>query len=359
MPTHIGIGLFTGQVPPGSGRTIAEEYADTLALGRLAEEVGFDSVWVSEHHGASDGYLPSLLPMLAALAAVTDRVQLGTGVLLVPFHDPLRLAEDAAVVDQISNGRLILGLGLGWREEEFRMWGVPVGERLRRTTETVEVLRRAWTGERFTFEGRHFRYDRVLVTPAPARPGGPPVYLGGFAEPAVRRAGRLGDGYIRSRSGLEGSRRSLTWAEDGARAAGKDPASLGFALLQNAFVARGEDAWALVRDAAAHQLGTYEGWRLEGDTPDGTMRVVPPDEATLRALTPAGEPEQVLAALTPIVEAFGGRRELHLIVRLHYPGMGRETSARAIELFAGAVLPELRAAAATAERGLDTEPASE
>src|SRR5881227_2019763 len=133
MTVRIGIGLFTGQVPPGSDRTFEREYREVLDLVRLAEALGFDSAWVSEHHGSSDGYLPSLLPMLGAFAAATDRIKLGTGVVLAPFHDPLRLAEDVAVVDQLSVGRLILGLGLGWREEEFRMFGQQPRERLRRT----------------------------------------------------------------------------------------------------------------------------------------------------------------------------------------------------------------------------------
>jgi alkanesulfonate monooxygenase SsuD/methylene tetrahydromethanopterin reductase-like flavin-dependent oxidoreductase (luciferase family) len=177
---RIGIGLFTGQIPPGSARTFAQEYAETLELVRLAESLGFDSAWVSEHHGSSDGYLPSLLPMLAAFAAVTERIALGTGVVLAPLHDPLRLAEDAAVVDQLSGGRLILGLGVGWRQEEFRMFEASMRYRGLRTEETVEVLRRAWTGRRFSFEGRVLSCDRVRVTPPPARPGGPPIYLGGY-----------------------------------------------------------------------------------------------------------------------------------------------------------------------------------
>ena len=121
MGVRVGIGLFTAQLPASSKRSFEQEYRETLELVRLAERVGFDSAWVSEHHGSSDGYLPSLLPMLAAFAAVTERIELGTGVVLTPLHDPLRLAEDAAVVDRLSGGRLMLGIGNGWREEEFRI----------------------------------------------------------------------------------------------------------------------------------------------------------------------------------------------------------------------------------------------
>jgi probable F420-dependent oxidoreductase len=342
---QVGIGLFTGQVPPGSGRTFAQEYREVLDLVRLAEALGFDSAWVSEHHGAGDGYLPSLLPVLGAFAAATDRIRLGTGVVLAPFHDPLRLAEDAAVVDQLSGGRLILGLGLGWRDEEFRMFGQSRSERVGRTIDTVEVLRRAWTGQRFSFEGRAYRYDRVQVTPPPARQPGPPIYLGGFVEPSVRRAGRLADGYIRSRGGgIEAMRESLGWAEQEARRAGRDVDGFGFAQLQNAFVWEGGDAWELVRDGVAHQIGMYAAWDRGADTPGQGFSLLPPPEETLRRLTPTGTPEEVARALRPIVQAFADRREFHLIVRLHYPGMGFDTASRAVELFGERVLPALKGA---------------
>lgn len=122
---RVGIGLVTAEVPPGSGRAPADEYSGTLRIAERAEELGFDSLWTSEHHGVSDGYLPSQLVLLSAVAAVTARMRLGTGVLVAPVHEPLRLAEDAAVLDQLSRGRLTLGLGLGWRAEEYRMFGVP------------------------------------------------------------------------------------------------------------------------------------------------------------------------------------------------------------------------------------------
>jgi probable F420-dependent oxidoreductase len=343
VSVQIGLGLFTAQVPPGSGRTFTQEYREITDLVRLAESLRFDSAWVSEHHGSSDGYMPSLLPTLAAFAAATDHIKLGTGVMLTPFHHPLRLAEDAATVDLLSSGRLILGLGLGWREEEFRMFGIPIRERVSRTTETVEILRRAWTGQRFSFEGRHFNYDQVRVTPPPERAGGIPIYLGGYVPQAVKRAGRLGDGYIRSRGGgLEETKQAVRLAEEGAREAGRDPSALAFAQLQNAFVWDEGDAWDVVKETVVHQLGVYGGWGAGGDVPGKDLQYVPPDEATMRQLTPAGTPAEVAARLRPMVEAFAGRREFHLIVRLHYPGMDFDTAAHAIELFAEQVIPALK-----------------
>ena len=141
MTFKLGTGLYTGQIPSTSPRTFHQEYQDTLALVRLTEDEGLDSAWVSEHHGSADGYLPSLLPLLAAFAAVTERIELGTGVVLAPFHDPLRLAEDFAVVDQISGGRVIAGLALGWRDEEFRAFGIDPHTKVGRTIEISKILR--------------------------------------------------------------------------------------------------------------------------------------------------------------------------------------------------------------------------
>jgi probable F420-dependent oxidoreductase len=349
MSVRVGIGLFTAQLPDGSERSFAQEYAETLELVRLADQVGFDSAWVSEHHGSSDGYLPSLLPMLAAFAAVTERIELGTGVVLTPLHDPLRLAEDAAVVDQLSDGRLILGLASGWREEEFRMFGVPTSDRGPRTEESVEILRRAWSGRRFSFEGRVLRYDRVKVTPPPARPDGPPILLGGYARRGVERAGRLADGYITDETGPDELRENLGLIDRAAREVGRDPSDLSVVLLQNVFVTREGGGWqdgvpwSLLRAGVAHQLGAYEAWDAGADTPElDRLDPMMPSEEDVRLSTPAGSPEEVLGALLPTVREFGDR-DLQLVVRLHYPGMDLETAASAVELFASDVLPALKA----------------
>jgi probable F420-dependent oxidoreductase len=344
VTVRIGIGLFTGQVPPGSERTFEKEYRETLELVRLAEALGFDSAWVSEHHGSSDGYLPSLLVMLAAFAEATSEIRLGTGVALTPLHDPIRLAEDAAVVDQLSAGRLTLGLGVAWREEEFRMFGVPLAERRARTDETIEICRRAWTGERFSFEGTIFRYDRIRVTPPAAQEGGLPILVGGYVDATFRRAGELGDGHITDAADHEAVRTAVAGMERAARDAGRDPSQLHLALMQNAFVAEGgADAWDAVRNGVEHQWGAYEAWEKGHDTPEhDSLEPFLANPETARAVTAAGTPEEVAHRLRPTVDAFGDRPNFELIVRLHYPGMSFDDTARAVELFGERVIPALK-----------------
>ncbi|MGE5227738.1 MAG: LLM class flavin-dependent oxidoreductase [Planctomycetaceae bacterium] len=342
MTVRIGVGLFTGQVPAGSARTVAQEYRDTVAMARLAESLGFDGAWVSEHHGASDGYLPSLLVMLAALAEATTRIRLGTGVVLTPLHDPVRLAEDAGVVDQLSEGRLVLGLGLGWREEEFRMLRIPQREALARHVETVEILRRAWSGERFSFRGEVFSYDRIRVTPPPYRDGGPPILLGGYVDAALRRAGAIGDGHLTDADDAGHLARAVELMDAGAREAGKDPASLSLVLMQNVALADDGDPWSSVRDGVVHQIGAYAAWDQGHDTPDHDALEPPASaEADARAATLAGTPEEVAAALRPVVDAYGDR-DLELVLRFHYPGMALEPAAAAMRLAAERLLPALR-----------------
>jgi probable F420-dependent oxidoreductase len=344
MVVRVGIGLFTGQVPAGSPRSFAQEYRETLELVRLAEALGFDSAWVSEHHGSSDGYLPSLMVMLGAFADATSHIRLGTGVVLTPFHDPIRLAEDAAVVDQLSDGRLTLGLGIGWREEEFRMFGVPIEERVPRLVDTVAILRRAWTGERFSYEGAVLSCDRVRVTPPPARSGGPPILLGGYADAAIRRAGRIGDGHITDADDTGHVQHAVSLMDEAAREAGRDPSASHLALMVNAFVADGgQQAWDLARTGVLHQLGAYEAWDAGHDTPEhDSLETDGADEHAARRGTAAGTPEDVVHALRPLVAAHGTRKEFDLIVRLHYPGMPFDTAARAVELFGERVLPALK-----------------
>jgi alkanesulfonate monooxygenase SsuD/methylene tetrahydromethanopterin reductase-like flavin-dependent oxidoreductase (luciferase family) len=174
----------------------ADLYAETLDHIQAAEALGFPLVWLTEHHFIDDGYLPSVLTMAAAVAARTSRVTIGTNVLLLPLHHPLRVAEDAAVVDALSRGRLRLGLGLGYKLEEFGAFQVGRRTRAGRMEEGIQILRGAWGPGPFSFEGRHYRFRDVDVTPKPPQGASLPIWLAGRTEAPVRRAAQYADGLI-------------------------------------------------------------------------------------------------------------------------------------------------------------------
>src|SRR5919108_412929 len=186
-----GIGYYSLQSPPHNPTPHQKLYAEMLEEISAAEELGFESAWLTEHHFLDDGYCPSLLLTAAAIGARTKKVRIGTGVLLLPLHDPIKVAEDSAVADLISGGRLILGLGLGYRKEEFEGFHVSLKQRKGRMEEGLEILQKSWADEPFSFQGRYYRYNNINVTPKPVQKP-IPIWIGAFTEPAIRRAARIG-----------------------------------------------------------------------------------------------------------------------------------------------------------------------
>ncbi len=172
--------------------TVAEGFRDTLEQVVLAEELGYDHAFVSEHHFLKNDMLPSPLIAISYLAAKTQRIKLGTGLLLLPLHDPVRIAEDTSVVDVISEGRLILGLGQGFRPEEFDGFHRNLKDRNKLMREGIQLLRRFWTEKDVTFEGEMFNYKNLNVTPKPLQKS-PPIWIGAKVPSAIRVAADLGD----------------------------------------------------------------------------------------------------------------------------------------------------------------------
>ncbi len=196
------------------------------------EALGYDSVWTGEHIFF---YGPTFdaLTVLAACAARTSRITLGTAVFLLPLRPPAIAAKEVASLDLISGGRVVLGVGVGGEyPKEFAACGVPVNERGRRTDEAIRVLRMLWTESNVSFEGRFTHLDGVTLMPRPARPGGPPIWVAGRSDGAIRRAGRLGDGYVPYLFSPERYRDSLTKVRQQAEAAGRDPDAVTPALYQ-------------------------------------------------------------------------------------------------------------------------------
>ena len=171
-------------------------YAEVLEQIEWAESLGYDDVWLTEHHFVDDGHAPSPLVIGGAVAARTKRMRIGTGVLLLPLYDPVRVAEDGATIDILSDGRFELGVGIGYRVEEFAGLGIDRKHRAGRANEGLEIIRRLWEGETVTFQGKHFHIEGAKLSPLPVQRPRPPLWVGGFAEPAMRRAAKYADGFI-------------------------------------------------------------------------------------------------------------------------------------------------------------------
>ncbi|MFZ0657167.1 MAG: LLM class flavin-dependent oxidoreductase [Candidatus Binataceae bacterium] len=321
--------------PPGSTIPAPELYREMLGQVETAETLGFDSVWLTEHHFTDDGYLPAMMPAAAAIAARTHRITIGTFVLLAPMQHPLRLAEDSAVVDVISNGRLRLGLGLGYRAEEFAGFGVPRAERLGRTLETLEILRRAWTGERFSFEGKYFKFTDVRVLPRPASLPYPELLWGAGTAKAIRRAAKLDLGFA-----CVGGRREIGIYLDALKAEGRDPSRYSIINSRVVYVADSEaEAWNDTRDALMYQAELYSKWLSASSGADPSRVLIRPDPERLKRTSILGPPDFVLRRLAEIVDTVP-MTELNVAMQL--PGLDPALTRRSLERFGREILPAMK-----------------
>jgi probable F420-dependent oxidoreductase len=320
--------------PPEWRQDPTRLYEATIAQAARAELLGWDDVWLSEHHFIEDGYTPSMLPLAAAIAARTSRIRIGTSVLLLPLHDPLRIAEDAATVDVVSGGRFDLGVGAGYRVGEFRGFAIPRRERDGRMEEAVTILRRLFGGERLSFAGKYYRYEDVQLFPLPVqRPL--PLWLGGFLPKAVERAGRLGDGFI-----AIGPMAPLvdTCLEVVAKS-GRDPDSYGVAggFLWLIVARDPERRWREAFRHLRYQVNLYARWFLEAG-----MSVVRAVES-IDDLKSQGmlivRPEE---AIPLIREYIAANRVTHFYGWTIPPGLPPEWSDEHIELMAKEVIPAFR-----------------
>jgi alkanesulfonate monooxygenase SsuD/methylene tetrahydromethanopterin reductase-like flavin-dependent oxidoreductase (luciferase family) len=338
---NVGL-LFSFRNPSAWRRPFTAVYADELTLISDAEALGYETVWLTEHHFADDGYSPSVLALAANIAGRTERVRIGTNLLLLPLHNAVRVAEDTATVDILSNGRLDVGLGQGYAVHEFLGYGIPRGERRSRFVEGIDVLRGLWTEPTFSYEGRHYEIDDAQLSPRPVQQPHPPLWIGATSEAGVARAGRLGAHLL----GLASPSLQRVY-DDALLAAGHDPRAAHVLQLHWVHVAPTTDeAWAAAAPHFHYTLTTYAEWaRLSGDAAEGTARTdVPPvDElrSTKRALMfrPVfGAPEDVATMLRWSMSKV---RTTHLCLAMAIPGMDPALVRRSMQLFIREVQPML------------------
>jgi alkanesulfonate monooxygenase SsuD/methylene tetrahydromethanopterin reductase-like flavin-dependent oxidoreductase (luciferase family) len=290
--------------PPRWHRPYARLYQENLEQITWAEELGFDSVWLSEQHVTDEGYLPSSFPMLAALAERTRTMRLGTALTVASFHHPIRFAEDVAVLDQLSGGRLEIGVGLGYHEREFELLGVPMSERVHRTEALVETARRVWA------DG--------TVTPPPFQSPAPPLWIGGSAAASARRAVRLRCHFM-----------PAVWAPNDVLDLYRDLGGSQLAVGLPVFVGR----WSDVSEHYLHQHNRFAEWG--GGQPLARAEDLPRDGYIV------GSPAEVAAQLTAVVERM---RCDHLVLWARPPGLDIALANRSLELFATEVMPVVAAA---------------
>jgi probable F420-dependent oxidoreductase len=312
-------------------------YAELLDQIAYADQLGFDSVWITEHHFIEDGYTPSVLTIAAAIAARTRRIRIGTWVLLLPLHNALRVAEDAATVDVLSNGRLDLGLGLGYRLEEFAAFGVDRRQRGRIMDEGLELIRRAWTEDRVTFAGQFYDVRDLNVTPKPVQRPHPPLWLAARGEVPARRAARNRAGLLYLRPGTYQAYAAALRAE------GVDPATMPVLGYRPCIVSDDPDrTWVEIREHVDYVASLYDGWYGEAaDLPGDADRIAggkaPAD--TRRPSHLIGTADEIVAGIEEI------RRTVpltHLIIPAVPAGMRPADTTPWLERFATEVIPRFQ-----------------
>jgi alkanesulfonate monooxygenase SsuD/methylene tetrahydromethanopterin reductase-like flavin-dependent oxidoreductase (luciferase family) len=317
----------------------ARRFAETLEQARMIRALGFDSIWGGEHHATPGFHYFPLLPMLQRLTAEAEGLAFGTNLVLLPLHNPVEIAEIAAFLDVATGGRFTLGVGLGYRSEEFAIFGVRMAERVSRLTEGVDIVRRLWTEDDVTHHGRHWTLDKVTIRPRPLQTARPPILVGSQVPAGIERAARIADGWlvVPVPTVEEFAAQVRTFAA--ARTAAGRPATAEIGRLLEVSCAADEDA--AIRRAAPYLLEKYAAY-LSWGIPGITLDPGAAPEEQLRRLArnrfAVGSPAQVTEAL--LAQAKAGAT--HATMRVSWPGMPQKDVLAGIELLGTKVLPEVR-----------------
>lgn len=332
-PLRVGV-VYDFRNPPDSGIDTPRLYAETLEQVAWLDGLGLDLVWFTEHHFVDDGYLPSWTPVAGAMAARTRRVRFSSDICLLPFSHPVRLAEDLAVLDNLSGGRIEIGVGMGYAPHEFRGFGIPLPQRVSRTEEGLEVLRRCFRGERFSFHGARYHFDDVLVRPGYVQPGGPPLWLAAMSQAGAQRAARF-DCHLLP----QGPRDQVLdpWQE-ALRKDGRDPAAYRVGIIRPCLVTDDRERdWPAVLAAERYRDRLYRQFFAEA----GRYQAVDWRGARIPQTWVVGDADHCVAELSAFIAEHG---ITDFVTWAAPPGLPPSWMNAGLERFARDVVPRLRAA---------------
>jgi len=323
--------MYDCRLDPRTDTTMHDVYAATLDQAVLADELGFDHVWFTEHHFCEDGYLPAFQPLAGAIAARTKRLRISTDIALLPLYHPVRLAEELAVLDQISNGRMEFGIGMGYVPEEFRAFGVPLKNRVSMTEEGIQILRLAWADGPFNFSGKRYQLENVNVYPKPVQPGGPPLWIAAMSEAGARRAARFGTNLL-----PQGKRSEVLdpWREN-VTANGDNPDNYRVGIIRTIYVTDDKERdWPMLRDAERYRMSIYN--RFMAETPDTYAWG---DPNTIPQTVIVGTVDECVTQLRAFVDDFG---ITDIATSGLPPGISPDYMGVNLERLAKEVIPQLR-----------------
>ena len=331
------LGIYSSIANPPRGDDIDRCIDEVIAEAQLAEQAGFDSCFFGEHHQDKDGFLPSPLIVATAVACHTQTLRVGTSVILLPLHHPVKVAEDVVTLDLVSKGRVILGVGLGYQAADFRAFNVPIKERVSRLEESVEIVRLCWAGEPFSFHGKHFDLEDVQVRPRPYQQPAPPLLIGASNPPGARRAGKLADGFVSTPStGLEATVELIDTYREAASETGRDSQVV---LMRDAWVAssrsEAERVYGPEVMTAYHyywQAGLPEFRGIESEA-QLTLDRIAADRLIL------GDPEECVSEFRRWGEATGAELCLLRLRHAHSGGPTHKDIMNTISLFGDRVIP--------------------
>ena len=313
-------------------------YKEALEEVVRAEDLGFDSVWMEEHHSVTDHYWPSPLPVLAGFATRTSRITLGTDILVAAFYHPVRLAEDVALLDVMSGGRMTLGIAIGYKPDEFALYGVDLEKRGARFEEQLAIMKALWTEDRVRFTGRYYTLEGRLEPKPVTRPH-PPVWIGGWGDLTLKRAATLADNWIPGPTAdlkrlREGKR---TFLEHRGAAKGATPITE-WPLTRDVIIA---DTDAAARELAErHIMVAYRKEYAGGFRHPFIDAAIATDlDRLMEDRFIIGGPDQCIPKIRRFVEQYG---MTHLICRTFFPGMPHSHIMRELELIAREVMPAFR-----------------
>ena len=317
-------------------------FTESLEQMALAEQYGFDTVLVSEHHLVENGYFPAPMVTDGAIAMRTKSLRIGPGVLLLPLYNPLHVAEHGAVVDVISDGRYVLGVGQGYRQEEFAAFQVPLTDRPARMREGVEAIRALWTQPVASYHGKHYTFDNCMVRPAPKQKPAPPIWMAAKMKRAVELAGRVGDAWFADPiTPLDVLKERMSDYKTAREKKGLPTSGLDFPLMREVYCAEtDEQAWAEAKEPVLYIYREYLEW---GHMLDERGQPVPPsDERALDLLRKRfiiGSPETCIRECQMYGKELG---VTNVIMRMKFPGLAHRRVLNSIKLWGEKVMPHIQ-----------------